>query len=99
MAQSRVTCDFRFSDLVPGAAPTFGTHSQCQSTRYGTEPWADTLASCVRCHFGSANESGDGLLQAGVKLEKDLEIANISWSSFSEPTPRRPTGWLCAMMA
>jgi hypothetical protein len=79
-----VTCDFQFADTGPDEAATFSILARSAADR-GTapQPWKNTLASCVRCCFGS--NSHQGMLQAGVKLEADREVSSISWNGFVQP--------------
>ncbi|QEG36554.1 FecR domain-containing protein [Bythopirellula goksoeyrii] len=86
-----ITCDFRFSDLDPGDKPSFAILTRSEDQRGSApEPWANTLASCVRSSFGFVADSGDDLLQTGVKLESDRELSGVSWSSFLKPMPDTP---------
>ena len=86
-----VTCDFRFAELESASLPTFSILTRSADER-GTapHPWSGALAACVRCSFGSDEQSGEGRLQTGVKLEGDREMANISWSGFLSPAAGTP---------
>jgi len=83
-----VTCDFQFIEPSSEGTPAFSMLTRSADQR-GTalEPWSGTLASGVRCSFGSEGNSKEGLLQAGVKLEADREMVSISWNGFLVPTP------------
>lgn len=86
-----ITCDFQFAKLGPAVVPAFSMLTRSSAERgIAAAPWRGTLASCVRCSFSSDPQSGDGILQAGVKLETDREMANISWSGFLRPVAETP---------
>jgi hypothetical protein len=81
-----VSCELQFNSLQESGRPSFSilTRSADQPSKPGT-PWADSLAQCVRCSFKADDQTGDGLLEAGVKYEADRELTNISWRGFARP--------------
>ena len=86
-----VTCDFRFVNVGADRSPALSLLTRGADVR-GTapRPWSGTLASGVRCSFGAGNESGEGVLEAGVKLESDREMGSISWRGFLPPVADTP---------
>ena len=82
-----VICDFRFNQTDEQNTPAFSILTRCDDQRgVAPKPWHGSLASGVRCGYRSTNDLKQGLLQAGVKLEPDREMINVSWSGFQSPT-------------
>lgn len=86
-----MTCDFRFLQVDPQGPTAFSVLTRSVDERgIALPPWQGVLASCTRCSFGLESSRDAGSLQAGVKLESDRELSNISWSGFSTPHAGTP---------
>lgn len=86
-----MTCDLRFLQVDPQGPTAFSVLTRSVDERgIALPPWQGVLASCTRCSFGLESSRDAGSLQAGVKLESDRELSNISWSGFSTPQPGTP---------
>ena len=84
-----VICDLRFGAINAGDSPRFSIMTRGADERgIALDPWSGSLASCVRCSFGSDDgDSREGMLQTGVKFESDREMTSASWSGFLPPQP------------
>ncbi|MGI9428235.1 MAG: FecR domain-containing protein [Bythopirellula sp.] len=86
-----VTCDFRFGGTVSDDSPSLSVLSRSANVRgIALPPWSGTLASCVRCSFGSNVNSDEGVILSGVKMESDRELASLTGSSFMPPAAGIP---------
>ncbi len=86
-----MTCDLRFLKVDLQGPTAFSVLTRSVDERgIALPPWQGVLASCTRCSFGLESSRDGGSLQAGVKLESDRELSNISWSGFATPQPGTP---------
>lgn len=81
-----VLCDVRFQRVKSGDLPSFAILTRSEDERSEvTRPWADVLASCVRCNFRTMSDGADGVLETATKYERDRELTGVSWSGFRRP--------------
>ena len=83
-----VVCDFVFPDSAAMANASIAVLTRSADERgQARPPWEETLATCVRCCYRAAIQSGEGVLEAATKHESVREVTNISWGGFQRPQP------------
>ena len=81
-----ITCDVVVPESDDGGEPSIAILTRAADERGGaSSPWEDTLATCVRCAFGTDQKTGDGVLEAATKHESGWEPVKLSWRGFLSP--------------
>ncbi len=81
-----IVCDFVFPNSAAIANASIAVLTRSADKRgKARPPWEETLATCVRCCYRAAEQSGEGILEAATKHESVRELTNISWRGFQRP--------------